>query len=58
MCKVLVSGRVYIGCFQKLGGFPPKWMVKIMENSIKKDDLGGFPIFLVQHPYWVGPFPK
>ena len=24
----------------------PKWMVKIMENTIKMDDLGGFPIFL------------
>ena len=22
-----------------------------MENPIKMDDLGGFPIFLVQHPY-------
>ena len=22
----------------------PKWMVKIMENPIKMDDLGGFPI--------------
>ena len=26
-------------------------MVKIMENPIKMDDLGGFPIFLVQHPF-------
>ena len=25
---------------------PPKWMVKIMENPIKMDDLGGVPIFL------------
>ncbi len=24
----------------------PKWMVKIMENPIKIDDVGGFPIFL------------
>ncbi len=23
----------------------PKWMVTIMENPIKTDDLGGFPIF-------------
>ena len=31
--------------------FPPKWMVKIMENPIKIHDLGGFPpLFLVQHP--------
>ena len=28
----------------KIGGKPPKWMVKIMENPIKMDDLGGFPI--------------
>ncbi len=26
-------------------------MVYFMENPIKMDDLGGFPIFLVQHPY-------
>ena len=24
----------------------PKWMVKIMENPIKMDDLGGPPLFL------------
>ena len=33
------------GCFQKLGVFPPKWMVKIMENPIEMDDLG-VPLFL------------
>ena len=27
------------------GGFPPKWMVKIMENPIKMADLG-VPLFL------------
>ena len=26
--------------FPKIGVFPPKWMVKIMENPIKMDDLG------------------
>ena len=26
--------------FPKIGGTPPKWMVKIMENPIKMDDLG------------------
>ena len=33
--------------FPKIGGKPPKWMVKIMENPIKMDDLGGktTPIF-------------
>ena len=28
----------------------PKWMVYILENPIKIDDLGGPPLFLVQHP--------
>ena len=27
------------------GVYPPKWMVYFMENPIKMDDLGGFPIF-------------
>ena len=35
-----------IWVFPKIGGFPPKWMVKIMENPIKMDDLGGPPLFL------------
>ena len=29
---------------KKLGGGPPKWMVKIMENHLKMDDLG-VPLF-------------
>ena len=29
-----------IWVFPKIGGKPPKWMVKIMENPIKMDDLG------------------
>ena len=30
-----------MGVEPKIGGFyPPKWMVKIMENPIKMDDLG------------------
>jgi len=29
--------------FPKIGVFTPKWMVKIMENPIKMDDLGGKP---------------
>ena len=37
-----------LGClmwgFPKIGGKPPKWMVKIMENPIKMDDLG-VPLF-------------
>ena len=31
--------------FPKIGAFPPKWMVKIIENPIKMDDLGGKPLF-------------
>ena len=27
----------------KIGGKPPKWMGKIMENPIEMDDLGCFP---------------
>ena len=32
-----------LGVEPKIGDFPPKWMVKIMENPIKMDDLGGKP---------------
>jgi len=36
---------IYMGGFpKKLGGGPPKWMVKIMENHLKMDDLG-VPLF-------------
>ena len=31
-----------MGVSKNRGG-PPKWMVKIMENPIKMDDLGGKP---------------
>ena len=31
----------YLGVSKNSGGFPPKWMVKITENPIKMDDLGG-----------------
>ena len=31
---------ISIWMFPKIGGKPPKWMVKIMENPIKIDDLG------------------
>ena len=38
-CKV---GSKYIDVFPKIGGFyPPKWMVKIMENPIKHGWFGG-----------------
>ena len=34
---------LFIWVFPKIVGKPPKWMVKIMENPIKMDDLGGKP---------------
>ena len=38
--------KALIKVFPKIGVFPPKWMVKIMENPIKMDDLGVYiPIF-------------
>ena len=36
---------VHLDVEPKIGGNPPKWMVKIMENPIKMDDLG-VPVFL------------
>jgi len=36
--------RMYIWVFPKIGGKPPKWMVKVMENPTKMDDLG-VPLF-------------
>ena len=39
-----VVGSCRYGCFQKLGEKTPKWMVKIMENPMKMDDLG-IPLF-------------
>ena len=36
--------------FPKMEGKPPKWMVKIMENPIKMDDLGGKPPIFGKHP--------
>ena len=46
---------VYMGVSKNTG--TPKWMVKIMENPIKMDDLGGFPpIFGVDtHMYYIHP---
>jgi len=36
--------RYYMGVEPKIRGIlPPKWMVKIMENPMKMDDLGGKP---------------
>ena len=37
--------EIAIWVFPKIGVFPPKWMVKIMENPVKLDDLGGTTIF-------------
>ena len=39
-----------LGVNPKIGGKPPKWMVKIMENHIKMDDLGGKPPIFGSRP--------
>ena len=41
-----------IWVFPKIGGVPPKWMVKIMENPIKMDDLG-VPLFSETSILWI-----
>ena len=43
--KFKVANWHHMGVEPKIGGNPPKWMVKIMENPIKMDDLG-VPLFL------------
>ena len=43
------------GGFAKIGVKPPKWMVKIMENSIKMDDLGGKPTILGNTHVFINP---
>ena len=45
-CDLVPHGwSQYVGVNPKIGGKTPKWMVKIMENPIKLDDLG-VPLFL------------
>ena len=39
--NAFVGRDVYLGVSNNRG--TPKWMVKIMENPIKMDDLGGKP---------------
>ena len=43
-----------MGVEPKIGGiYPPKWMVKIMENHIKMDDLGVPPLMETETPmFW------
>ena len=48
--KPCQSVKVSMGMFPKMVGFPPKWMVKIMENPIKMDDFGGYHYF--RKPPW------
>ena len=37
--------KIHVDASKNRGIFPPKWMVKIMENPIRMDDLG-VPLFL------------
>ena len=51
--RTVSGGRVAdvkIWVFPKIGGKLPKWMVRIMENPIKMDDLG-VPLFLETPKY-------
>ena len=41
LCVFFILWSIWV--FPKIGGKPPKWMVKIMENPIRMDDLGGKP---------------
>ena len=47
------KSQIQVGVSKNRGG-PPKWMVKIMENPIKMDDLG-VPLFLETPKYVVNP---
>ena len=49
-----VDVRVFwVGASQIINQYgTPKWMVKITENPIKMDDLGGPPLFL-ETPIWL-----
>ena len=37
---IYIYNYIYMGVEPKIGGKPPKWMVKIMEIPVKMDDLG------------------
>ncbi len=57
-------GGFHMGVEPKIGGKPPKWMVKLMENPIEMYDLG-VPLFLetpISYHYmkngWKSPFPS
>ena len=46
----------WIWVFPKIGGFPPKWMVKTMENPMNKWMIWGETHYFRKHPYGVGSF--
>ena len=58
----IVDGRnpVWYGCFPKIGMFPPKWMVKMMENPIKHGMIwGGNPLsHLYRRVGFLGSLPR
>ena len=45
----------FMWIFPKIGGKPPKWMVKITENPNKIDDLGGKPTIFGNTPCFYSP---
>ena len=44
--RLITLSDFCIWVFPKIYNGTPKWMVYFMENPIKMDGLGGFPIFL------------
>ncbi len=51
MIPQLAVYTTYIWVFPEIGVGPPKWMVKIMENSINMDALGVKSPYFRKHPY-------
>ena len=51
--KCMVKNLVHIWVFPKIGGFPPKWILKIMENPMNKWMIWWYPYFW-KHPFGIG----
>ena len=52
VCRTCAKRRQQdMGVEPKIGVFPPKWMVKLMENLIKMDDLGGTKTYFRKQPH-------
>ena len=49
--KWRMDGRLFGWPSKNRGGFPPKWMVKIMEKPIKHGMIWGYPVFGNTHMF-------